>query len=285
MAASSRRWTRVIRRAWSRRGIGGWCLWGLLWPGSMIFRLLVGLRNVLYDIRCLNARKLALPVVSVGNLTVGGTGKTPTTLWLAQNLRRRGLNAAILTRGYGGPSKGRPPGRIDPENRARVAEGGRGRTPRLRRRAGHAERPVRANRGGSAATVIEPPWSSARNPETSTSFCWMTVSSTVGWRGMWICSSSVPTTAARWLPAGALPGAPPRRAAGRHPGGHRGPRPMAGPAPRPLRRRQGLLRRSRTSGGPHPHGRGADRTDPRHPGGRAGCWRFRLLPTRGPSMP
>ncbi len=115
MAASNRRWTRLARLAWSRRGIGGWFLWGLLWPWSVSFRLLIELRNFLYDIRCLNTRKLALPVVSVGNLTVGGTGKTPTSLWLAQNLRRRGLEAAILTRGYGGPSAGRRPARIDPE--------------------------------------------------------------------------------------------------------------------------------------------------------------------------
>ena len=115
MAASNRRWTRLARLAWSRHGIGGWFLWGLLWPWSVSFRLLMELRNFLYDIRCLNARKLALPVVSVGNLTVGGTGKTPTSLWLAQNLRRRGLKAAILTRGYGGPSTGRRPARLDPE--------------------------------------------------------------------------------------------------------------------------------------------------------------------------
>ena len=112
---ATRRWTRLARQAWSRRGIGGRFLWVLLWPWSVGFRLLTELRNFLYDVRCLNTRKLALPVVSVGNLTVGGTGKTPACLWLAQNLRRRGLNAAILSRGYGGSSKGRRPGRIDPE--------------------------------------------------------------------------------------------------------------------------------------------------------------------------
>lgn len=64
----------------------------------------------------LRARELPLPVVSVGNLTVGGTGKTPTVLWLCQALRRRGLKTTILTRGYGG---GGTAAVIDPEDAAR----------------------------------------------------------------------------------------------------------------------------------------------------------------------
>lgn len=88
--------------AWDRRGIAGRMLWGLLLPWSVVFRVVSGARNFLYHVRWLNTRRLPLPVVSVGNLTVGGTGKTPTALWLARNLRRRGLNAAILSRGYGG---------------------------------------------------------------------------------------------------------------------------------------------------------------------------------------
>ena len=94
--------------AWNRRGVAGRALWALLLPWSAAFRAVVGARNLLYDLRWLGTRRLPLPVVSVGNLTVGGTGKTPVALWLAQSLRRRGLNAAILSRGYGG---GRAAGR------------------------------------------------------------------------------------------------------------------------------------------------------------------------------
>lgn len=102
MAGAAGAWASLVRDAWSRRGVAGRMLWGLLLPWSGAFRVVVGVRNLLYDLRWLNTRRLPLPVVSVGNLTVGGTGKTPTGLWLAQNLRRRGLNAVILSRGYGG---------------------------------------------------------------------------------------------------------------------------------------------------------------------------------------
>ena len=119
MAPLNRRWTHVARNAWSRRGVAGRFLWGLLWPLSLAFRLVIELRNVLYDLRWLRSRRLSLPVVSIGNLTVGGTGKTPASLWLAQNLQRRGLKAAILTRGYGTPPRNDRPARIDP----RIARG------------------------------------------------------------------------------------------------------------------------------------------------------------------
>lgn len=115
MAALNRRWTRLARNAWSRHGVLGLILWTVLWPWSLLFRPVIGLRNALYDFGLLKARRLALPVVSVGNLTVGGTGKTPTALWLARNLRRRGLSAAILTRGYGVPSGNVRTVRIDPD--------------------------------------------------------------------------------------------------------------------------------------------------------------------------
>ena len=111
-------WSALVRNASNRRGVGGRVVWLLLWPWSIAFRMVVGVRSFLYRVGCLNTRRLPLPVVSVGNLTVGGTGKTPTGLWLAQNLRRRGLKAAILTRGYGGRRSENPdtrPATIDPE--------------------------------------------------------------------------------------------------------------------------------------------------------------------------
>lgn len=53
-------------------------------------------------------REVAAPVIVVGNLTVGGTGKTPLTIWLAGHLREQGWRPGILTRGYGGRAHGTP---------------------------------------------------------------------------------------------------------------------------------------------------------------------------------
>jgi tetraacyldisaccharide 4'-kinase len=60
----------------------------------------------LYDRRLLPIERPTLRVISVGNLTVGGTGKTPTVLWLAQALQQRGYRVGILTRGYKGENDG-----------------------------------------------------------------------------------------------------------------------------------------------------------------------------------
>src|SRR5207248_2883847 len=58
------------------------------------------LRNRLYDAGWLDAARVPAHVVSVGNLAVGGTGKTPTALWLAERLAARGLRTGIVARGY-----------------------------------------------------------------------------------------------------------------------------------------------------------------------------------------
>jgi tetraacyldisaccharide 4'-kinase len=73
----------------------------LLWPASLLFHGLVCLRAWLYRHGILRQQRLQGIVLSVGNLTLGGTGKTPMVLWLAQRLREQGQRVAILTRGYG----------------------------------------------------------------------------------------------------------------------------------------------------------------------------------------
>jgi tetraacyldisaccharide 4'-kinase len=70
-------------------------------PLAALYGLAVARRNRRFD-RGDGVERAPVPVVSVGNLAVGGTGKTPTTAWLASHLRARGRRPAIVTRGYGG---------------------------------------------------------------------------------------------------------------------------------------------------------------------------------------
>ena len=91
---------RWIRRAWERERLAGKIAWILLLPFSWIFFVAVHIRNLLFSKNWRRAVALQRPVVSIGNLTVGGTGKTPSCLWLAHELERRGLRVAILSRGH-----------------------------------------------------------------------------------------------------------------------------------------------------------------------------------------
>lgn len=70
-------------------------------PFSAIFGAAVGLRNNLYDRHLLKVRRLRRPVVSIGNLSVGGTGKTPFVIMLGALLKARGIEVDVLSRGYG----------------------------------------------------------------------------------------------------------------------------------------------------------------------------------------
>jgi tetraacyldisaccharide 4'-kinase len=76
----------------------------LLIPASLLFGLLAALRRALYRNGLLKSERLPVPVVVVGNIGVGGAGKTPLTLALAQQLTELGLHPLIVSRGYGGDS-------------------------------------------------------------------------------------------------------------------------------------------------------------------------------------
>ena len=78
----------------------------ILAPLSALYRVITGVRNSLYDRGILSSYRSALPVISVGNLTVGGNGKTPLCLYLVEQLKERGYKPVILSRGYGGNLKG-----------------------------------------------------------------------------------------------------------------------------------------------------------------------------------
>lgn len=84
----------------------------LLLPFSGIYWLLISLRQALFAIGLLRSHKAAVPVLVVGNITAGGTGKTPATIWLARELRDRGFRPGIVSRGYGG-SKSSSSMRVD----------------------------------------------------------------------------------------------------------------------------------------------------------------------------
>ena len=78
----------------------------LLFPLSLVFRLVVALRRLLFRVGALPSVRLHVPVIIVGNLTVGGTGKTPLILALSGALRTRGMRPGILSRGHGGTERG-----------------------------------------------------------------------------------------------------------------------------------------------------------------------------------
>jgi tetraacyldisaccharide 4'-kinase len=76
----------------------------LLYPLGLIFRAGVALRRLMFRLGVFTSAGVGIPVIVVGNLTVGGTGKTPLVLALAAALRSKGLHPGILSRGYGGAS-------------------------------------------------------------------------------------------------------------------------------------------------------------------------------------
>lgn len=77
----------------------------LLIPAGFLFRAVVGLRNLLFDYKWIESKSFRIPVISVGNITVGGTGKTPMIEYLAA-LLLEGYQVAVLSRGYKRKSSG-----------------------------------------------------------------------------------------------------------------------------------------------------------------------------------
>ncbi len=88
----------TLTRAWLRRGP----LACALWPLSLAFRGVSSLRAALFRAGVLRSHKLPVPVLVVGNIFIGGTGKTPLTIWLAETLRDAGFTPGIISRGHGG---------------------------------------------------------------------------------------------------------------------------------------------------------------------------------------
>lgn len=79
--------------------------WIALGPLSLLYAATMRLRNFAYDRGILKTYEVGLPVIGIGNLTAGGTGKTPLTAFLIEQLLSRGLKPGVVSRGYGGRVK------------------------------------------------------------------------------------------------------------------------------------------------------------------------------------
>ena len=86
-----------LLQAWQRRGP----LAALLWPLSQLYAALMGLRRLAYRTGLQRSERLPVPVLVVGNVVVGGAGKTPTVIALLRHLRERGWKPGVISRGYG----------------------------------------------------------------------------------------------------------------------------------------------------------------------------------------
>lgn len=86
-----------LQRVWYDKAAGGWLLMPLAW----LFSVFVEIRRSLFRNGILRSVAVAAPVIVVGNITVGGTGKTPLVIWLARRLGDRGLRVGIVSRGHG----------------------------------------------------------------------------------------------------------------------------------------------------------------------------------------
>jgi tetraacyldisaccharide 4'-kinase len=92
---------RWLERVWyAGAASGAWLV-----PFGWLFAALAALRRALYRSGMLPSFGVGIPVVVVGNLTVGGTGKTPLVIWLVEELARRGLRPGVVTRGHGGSTR------------------------------------------------------------------------------------------------------------------------------------------------------------------------------------
>lgn len=94
----------MINRIWSGKNKLYW----LLTPFSLLYGLIVSIRRNCYRLGLFNSWRAPIPVIVVGNLSVGGNGKTPLVIYLIEQLRQKGYRVGVVSRGYGGSSRHYP---------------------------------------------------------------------------------------------------------------------------------------------------------------------------------
>ena len=117
---------------------------------SKIFSFFSGFRRNLYSIGFLKRNKIKCPVIIVGNITVGGVGKTPFVIWLVNQLQSKGYKVGVVSRGYGGKRE-QEPMLIIPQTSARAS----GDEPLLISKHTHAKIMVGKNRAKAAKSLFQ----------------------------------------------------------------------------------------------------------------------------------
>jgi tetraacyldisaccharide 4'-kinase len=92
----------LIQDAWQRKNS---FFYLILVPLSWFFALVTALRRLAYRYGLLKSYALPVPVIIVGNINVGGSGKTPVVIWLVEQLKNNGYHPAVISRGYGGSAR------------------------------------------------------------------------------------------------------------------------------------------------------------------------------------
>lgn len=104
--------SQIIQRSWYQK-IG--IVTVLLLPLSLLYCVVSWVRRTLYNFNILNSSSLSVPVIVVGNISAGGTGKTPLVIAITQYLKANGFNPGVISRGYGG-SASQWPQAVSPES-------------------------------------------------------------------------------------------------------------------------------------------------------------------------
>ncbi len=92
----------LIQDAWKQKNS---LYYLILVPLSWLFGLLTWLRRLAYQYGIVKSQRLSVPVIVVGNINVGGSGKTPAVIWLVEQLIKRGFKPGVISRGYGGSAR------------------------------------------------------------------------------------------------------------------------------------------------------------------------------------
>lgn len=122
----------------------------ILLPLSGLYWLILKCRELLFRYGAIRTYKAKVPVIVVGNITAGGTGKTPTVIWLVNELRAKGYAPGIVSRGYGGSQSGTSM-RVDADSDASVV----GDEPVLLARRGRCPVVVDSDRVRATAMLVE----------------------------------------------------------------------------------------------------------------------------------